>query len=43
MTGAVHFALVRGHEINEGFLVTGMLYPLTLPATTPLTKCLVLG
>jgi Na+-transporting NADH:ubiquinone oxidoreductase subunit B len=31
------FSLVRGHEINEGFLVTGMLYPLTLPATTPLT------
>ncbi len=30
------FALIRGHEINEGFLVTGMLYPLTLPATTPL-------
>jgi Na+-transporting NADH:ubiquinone oxidoreductase subunit B len=30
------FALVRRHEINEGFLVTGMLYPLTLPATTPL-------
>lgn len=30
------FAIVRGHEINEGFLVTGMLYPLTLPATTPL-------
>lgn len=30
------FALVRGHEINEGFLVTGMLYPLTLPPTTPL-------
>ncbi len=31
------FSLIRGHEINEGFLVTGMLYPLTLPATTPLT------
>jgi Na+-transporting NADH:ubiquinone oxidoreductase subunit B len=30
------FSLIRGHEINEGFLVTGMLYPLTLPATTPL-------
>ena len=25
------FALVRKHEINEGFLVTGMLLPLTLP------------
>ncbi|MFT5208044.1 MAG: Na+-transporting NADH:ubiquinone oxidoreductase subunit B [Candidatus Omnitrophota bacterium] len=30
------FALVRKHEINEGFLVTGMLFPLTLPATIPL-------
>lgn len=30
------FAIFRGHEINEGFLVTGILYPLTLPATLPL-------
>jgi len=30
------FAIVRGHEINEGFLVTWMLFPLILPATTPL-------
>jgi Na+-transporting NADH:ubiquinone oxidoreductase subunit B len=30
------FASVRGHEINEGFLVTGLLFPLTLPATIPL-------
>jgi Na+-transporting NADH:ubiquinone oxidoreductase subunit B len=30
------FAQVRGHEINEGFLVTGMLIPLTLPAGIPL-------
>tara|TARA_R110000868_G_scaffold226115_2_gene478602 strand:+ start:6372 stop:7583 length:1212 start_codon:yes stop_codon:yes gene_type:complete len=30
------FATVRKHEINEGFLVTGMLFPLTLPATIPL-------
>ena len=30
------FAVVRKHEINEGFLVTGILFPLTLPATTPL-------
>jgi Na+-transporting NADH:ubiquinone oxidoreductase subunit B len=29
------FALVRRHEINEGFLVTGMLIPLTLPPTIP--------
>ena len=30
------FAMIRGHEINEGFLVTGMLFPLTLPPTIPL-------
>lgn len=30
------FALVRRHDINEGFLVTGMLFPLTLPPTIPL-------
>ena len=30
------FSMVRGHEINEGFLVTGVLFPLTLPATIPL-------
>ena len=30
------FAVVRGHEINEGFLVTGLLFPLTLPPTIPL-------
>lgn len=30
------FAGVRNHEINEGFLVTSMLYTLTLPASTPL-------
>ena len=30
------FALVRRHEINEGFLVTGMLFPLVLPPTLPL-------
>ena len=29
-------AMIRKHEINEGFLVTGMLIPLTLPATIPL-------
>ncbi len=29
------FASVRGHEIAEGFLVTGMLYPLILPASIP--------
>jgi len=29
-------AILRGHEVNEGFLVTGMLLPLTLPPTIPL-------
>lgn len=29
------FACYRGHEIAEGFLVTGMLYPLVLPPTIP--------
>ena len=32
----VLFASVRKHEVNEGFFVTGMLIPLTLPATIPL-------
>ena len=30
------FAIFRNHEINEGFLVTGFLLPLTLPPTIPL-------
>jgi len=30
------FAVVRKHEINEGFLVTGMLIPLVMPPTIPL-------
>ncbi|MBZ0166835.1 MAG: RnfABCDGE type electron transport complex subunit D, partial [Candidatus Omnitrophica bacterium] len=30
------FSVVRKHEINEGFLVTGILYALTLPPTIPL-------
>jgi len=30
------FASIRKHEINEGFLVTGILFPLTLPASIPL-------
>lgn len=36
--GAVEviFACVRGHEINEGFFVTGFLLPLTLPPSIPL-------
>lgn len=32
----VLFAVVRKHEINEGFFVTGTLIPLILPATIPL-------
>lgn len=32
----VLFASVRKHEVNEGFLVTGLLFPLTLPPTIPL-------
>ncbi len=32
----VLFAAVRKHEINEGFLITGILFPLTLPPTIPL-------
>ena len=30
------FAQWRGHEVNEGFLVTGMLIPLVVPVDTPL-------
>ncbi len=30
------FAQIRGHEINEGFLVSGMLIPLIMPIETPL-------
>jgi Na+-transporting NADH:ubiquinone oxidoreductase subunit B len=29
------FAVLRGHEISEGFLVTGILYALILPPTIP--------
>ncbi|MFQ5792183.1 MAG: NADH:ubiquinone reductase (Na(+)-transporting) subunit B [Acidobacteriota bacterium] len=32
----VLFAIVRRHDVNEGFLVTGMLFPLVLPPTLPL-------
>ncbi|WP_278923773.1 MULTISPECIES: NADH:ubiquinone reductase (Na(+)-transporting) subunit B [Pseudophaeobacter] len=32
----VIFATVRGHEVNEGFLVTSMLYALIVPASIPL-------
>lgn len=30
------FAQARGHEVNEGFLVTGMLIPLVMPPDVPL-------
>jgi Na+-transporting NADH:ubiquinone oxidoreductase subunit B/electron transport complex protein RnfD len=30
------FAVVRKHKIHEGFLVTGLIFPLVLPPTTPL-------
>lgn len=30
------FASIRGHKISEGLLVTGLLFPLTLPPTIPL-------
>lgn len=30
------FAQLRGHEVNEGFLVSGMLIPLVMPVEAPL-------
>jgi len=30
------FAIKRGHEVNEGYLVTGMLIPLIMPVSLPL-------
>ena len=30
------FAQIRGHEVNEGFLVSGMLIPLVMPPDVPL-------
>ena len=30
------FASIRRHEVSEGFLVTGMLFPLIMPPTVPL-------
>ncbi len=32
----VLFNMIRGHEVSEAFLVTSLLFPLTLPATIPL-------
>lgn len=31
-----YFAQVRDHEINEGFLVSGLLIPMVMPVSTPL-------
>jgi Na+-transporting NADH:ubiquinone oxidoreductase subunit B len=36
LTWEVLFAVVRKLEVNEGFFVTGILFPLILPPTTPL-------
>ncbi len=30
------FAQMRGHEVNEGYLVTGLLIPMIFPVSTPL-------
>lgn len=32
----VLFAIIRGHEVNEGFFVTSILFSLTLPPSIPL-------
>ncbi len=32
----VVFAIVGKHDIHEGFLITGLIFPLVLPPTTPL-------
>lgn len=32
----VIFAMIRKHDIHEGFLITGLIFPLVLPPTTPL-------
>ena len=30
------FAVYRGHEVNEGYLVTGLLIPMIMPVDIPL-------
>lgn len=35
------FSVVRGHGVSEGFLVTGLLYPLILPPDLPLWQAAV--
>lgn len=37
----IWFASVRGHEVNEGFFVTSILFTLTLPAGIPLWMAVV--
>ena len=37
----VIFASVRKHEMHEGFLVTGLIFPLTLPPSLPLWQAAV--
>jgi len=37
----VTFSVIRRVEVNEGFFVTGLLFPLILPATTPLWQAAV--
>ncbi len=37
----VLFAVVRKHEVNEGFFVTGLIFPLVLPPTLPLWQAAV--
>lgn len=32
----VGFAMIRRHEVNEGFFVTGLIFPLILPPTMPM-------
>jgi Na+-transporting NADH:ubiquinone oxidoreductase subunit B len=41
LTWEVLFAIVRKLEVNEGFFVTGILFPLILPPTTPLWQAAV--
>lgn len=35
------FSVIRGHNVSEGFLVSGLLYPLILPPTMPLWQAAV--
>ena len=35
------FASIYKHDVNEGFFVTGFIFPLTLPPTTPLWQVII--